>query len=60
LVVLDARKRHEIYRNIWQIIQERAYEGTGFLAPMMNAYRKEVQGLTYNFATPALAAVWMK
>jgi peptide/nickel transport system substrate-binding protein len=60
LVTLDPKKRHDIYRRMWQIIQERAYAGTGFLAPMLNAHRKDVQGLTYNYTTPMLAAVWMK
>jgi ABC-type transport system substrate-binding protein len=60
LVTLDPRKRQAIYRNMWQIIQERAYAGTGFLAPMLNAHRRNVQGLTYNFTTPTLGAVWMR
>jgi peptide/nickel transport system substrate-binding protein len=60
LVTLDPRRRHAIYRSMWQIVQERAYVGSGFFTPMVNAYRKDVQGLTYNFTTPTLAAVWMR
>jgi peptide/nickel transport system substrate-binding protein len=60
LVTLDPKRRHAIYRSMWQIIQERAYVGSGFFTPMVNAYRKDVQGLTYNFTTPTLAAVWMR
>jgi peptide/nickel transport system substrate-binding protein len=60
LVTLDPKRRQTIYRNMWQTIQERAYAGTGFLAPMLNAYRKDVQGVTYNFTTPTMAGVWMR
>jgi ABC-type transport system substrate-binding protein len=59
LATLDPRKRHEIYRRMWQIIQERAYAGTGFLAPILNAHRKDVRGLAYSFTTPSFTAAWI-
>lgn len=59
LATLDPRKRHEVYRRMWQLIQERAYAGTGFLAPVLNAHRKNVHGLGYSFVTPSLATAWI-
>ena len=56
----DAKKRQEIYRNVLSLIQERAYVGSGFLAPVLSGYRNEVQGLDFNFATPNLRASWLK
>ena len=47
LATLDPKKRADIYHQLWQMLQERAYAGAGFLAPVVNAYRKEVKGLTY-------------
>ena len=57
---VDAKKRHEVYRDVLKIIQERAYAGTGFLAPALNAHRKEVQALAYSFTTPSLAGAWIR
>jgi ABC-type transport system substrate-binding protein len=56
---LDARKRHEIYRNVLRLIQERAYLGTGIVMPLLMAYRKEVQGLTFNFQVPHVTTTWL-
>ncbi|HEY8475394.1 MAG TPA: ABC transporter substrate-binding protein, partial [Chloroflexota bacterium] len=57
---LDPKKRHEIYRRVLQIEQERAYLFTGIAMPLLTAYRKEVQGLTFNFQTPRMEYVWLK
>lgn len=59
LAILDPKKRAEIYRQVWQTLQERAYVGSGFLAPIISGYRKEMQGLTFNFLTPTLRTVWL-
>jgi peptide/nickel transport system substrate-binding protein len=56
----DAKKRQEIYRTVLSLIQERAYVGSGFLAPVVSGYRNEVQGLDFNFATPNLRAAWLR
>ncbi len=59
LATLDPKKRAEIYHQLWTILQERAYAGSGFLAPIVNAYRKEMKGLTYNFYAPNMTKVWI-
>jgi peptide/nickel transport system substrate-binding protein len=59
LATLDPKKRADIYRQMWEILQERAYAGTGFLAPVVNAYRKDIQGLTFNFMVPNMTRVWL-
>jgi peptide/nickel transport system substrate-binding protein len=56
---LDPRKRHEIYRNVLRLVQERAYLGTGIVMPLLMAYRKEVQGLTFNFQVPHATSTWL-
>ena len=57
---VDQKRRHEIYREVLRLIQERAYLGTGITMPLLTAYRKEVQGLTFNFQVPELRAAWLK
>lgn len=59
LATMDPKKRTEIYNKLWVMLQERAYAGTGFLAPVVNAYRKDLKGLTYNFQVPILSKVWL-
>jgi peptide/nickel transport system substrate-binding protein len=59
LVTLDPAKRARIYRQLWQTLQERAYVGSGFLAPIISGYRKEMRGLTFNFLTPTMRGVWL-
>ncbi|MHB9092498.1 MAG: ABC transporter substrate-binding protein [Chloroflexota bacterium] len=56
---LDPKKRAEIYKQCWTIIQDRAYGGTGFIAPIVHGYRKSVKGLTRNFEVPLLHATWL-
>jgi hypothetical protein len=56
---MDPRKRHEIYRNVLRLIQERAYLGTGIVMPLLMAYRKEVHGLTFNFQVPNVTTAWL-
>jgi peptide/nickel transport system substrate-binding protein len=57
---LDAKKRHDIYRQVLRVIQERAYLATGILVPLVDAYRREVQGLKFDFQVPDVRAVWLK
>jgi ABC-type transport system substrate-binding protein len=59
LASLDPRKRAGIYRQVWQTLQERAYVGSGFLAPIVSGYRKEMRGLIFNFLTPTLRSAWL-
>jgi peptide/nickel transport system substrate-binding protein len=56
---LDPRKRHEIYRGVLKLVQERAYLGTGIVMPLLMAYRKEVQGLKFNFQVPDVRSTWL-
>jgi peptide/nickel transport system substrate-binding protein len=56
---IDPKQRHEKYRQVLQLIQEKAYLGTGIGLPLLTAYRKEVQGLTFNFQVPNLDRVWL-
>lgn len=42
------------------MIQERAYLATGILVPLVDAYRREVQGLKFDFQVPDVRAVWLK
>ena len=56
---MDPRRRHEIYRNVLRLIQERAYLGTGIVMPLLMAYRKEVQGLKFNFQVPHVTTTWL-
>ncbi len=57
---IDPKKRDEIYRNVLRLIQERAYLASGILVPLVDAYRKEVQGLRFDFQAPDFRAVWLK
>jgi peptide/nickel transport system substrate-binding protein len=59
LASLDPRKRAGTYRQVWQTLQERAYVGSGFLAPIVSGYRREMRGLTFNFLTPTLRGAWL-
>ena len=56
---LDTQRRHEVYRQVLQMIQEKAYLGTGIAMPLLTAHRKEVQGLTFNFQVPNLDRIWL-
>ncbi len=57
---VDPKKRHEIYREVMKIVQERAYLGTAITMPLLTAYRKELQGMTFNFQVPNFKAAWLK
>lgn len=59
LASLDPKKRTEIYHQVWQLIQERAYGGSGFLAPMIEGLRKEVKGIDINFQVPNFKSTWL-
>jgi hypothetical protein len=41
------------------MLQQRAYVGTGYFIPTLNGYRKEVQGLAYNFQVPRAKTMWL-
>ncbi len=56
---LDKEKRIAIYNRMWRRIQEQAYAGTGFIAPMINSYRKQLHGVDVNFAVPNLRKAWL-
>lgn len=56
----DTKKRHEIYRQVLGLIQDRAYLGAGILVPLVTAYRREVQGLRFDFQAPDVRAAWLK
>jgi ABC-type transport system substrate-binding protein len=56
---MDPRKRHEIYRDVLRLVQERAYLGTGIVMPLLMAYRKEVRGLRFNFQVPNVTTAWL-
>jgi len=56
---IDPNKRREIYTRVLTMLQERAYVGTGYYIPTLNAYRKELQGLAYNFQVPRAATMWL-
>jgi ABC-type transport system substrate-binding protein len=57
---LDPKKRHEIYRDVLRLVQERAYLGTGLLMPEVIGFRKEVQNLIADYQIPDYRAVWLK
>ncbi len=56
----DPKKRHEIYKKALQVLQDQAYEGSGYAEPLMTAYRKEVQGLAFHYFTLDLRKMWLK
>jgi len=56
---IDVAKRRDIYRQALTLLQQRAYVGTGYFIPTLNAYRKEVQGLAYNFQVPRAKTMWL-
>jgi peptide/nickel transport system substrate-binding protein len=56
----DPKKRHEIYTRVLRLIQEKAYLAGGILVPLVDAYRKDVQGLRFDFQVPDLRAAWLK
>jgi peptide/nickel transport system substrate-binding protein len=56
---IDADKRRQIYKQVLTMLQERAYVGTGYYLPTLNAYRKDVQGLAYNFQVPRAKTMWL-
>jgi peptide/nickel transport system substrate-binding protein len=55
----DPKKRHEAYREVLRILQERAYLYSGYAVPWVNAWRKDVQGLTYNFSLVGVKTAWL-
>ena len=57
---LDPKKRADIYKKVWTTLQERAYAGTGFLAPVVNAYRKDVHGIDFDFQTFNMKTTWIE
>jgi peptide/nickel transport system substrate-binding protein len=57
---LDAKRRHEIYRQALRLIQDRAYVGNGILIPLVSAYRRVVQGLGFEFLAADARAAWLK
>ena len=56
---IDVDKRRQIYRQVLAMLQERAYVGTGYYLPTLNGYRREVQGLAYNFQVPRAKTMWL-
>jgi hypothetical protein len=56
----DPKKRHETYRQVLRLIQDRAYLGAGILVPLVDAYRREVQGMRFDFQVPDIRAAWIK
>jgi len=44
---------------VLRLVQERAYIGTGIVMPLLMAYRKEVQGLRFNFQVPNVTTAWL-
>ncbi len=56
---VDPAKRKEIYTKVLTLLQDRAYVGTGYYIPTLNAYRKEVGAVAYNFQVPRAAAMWL-
>ncbi|MBI3980024.1 MAG: ABC transporter substrate-binding protein [Chloroflexi bacterium] len=57
---LDPKKRHELYRDVIRIIQEKAYLGSGINMQYIWALRKELQGITASFQVPDFSAAWIK
>jgi ABC-type transport system substrate-binding protein len=55
----DPDKRRQIYSQVLTMLQQRAYVGTGYFIPTLNAFRKEVQGLAYNFQVPRAKVMWL-
>lgn len=60
LVELDEKKREAIYKQVWRLIQERAYGGAGYMVPITDAYRKTVKGVFYDFEVPNWSATWLE
>jgi hypothetical protein len=58
--VLDRKQRHEAYRRALTLMQQRAYRYSGFSLPWTVGMRKEVQGLTFNFAQVSFRTAWLK
>lgn len=58
--ISDTRKRHETYRQVLRLMQERAYLGSGIRMPLVTAYRKTVQGLKFNYQVPEFRTCWLK
>ena len=56
----DEKQRHEIYKQVLTLIQERAYLGTGIAMPLITAYRKELQDMGMNYQVPDFRAAWLK
>ena len=59
LTTSDPVERGEIYSRMWRIVHEKAYVSGGYLIPSFVAYRKEVNGLSYNFQDPYLGNIWL-
>ncbi|MHB0871767.1 MAG: ABC transporter substrate-binding protein, partial [Chloroflexota bacterium] len=57
--VADPKKRHEVYREVLKIVQEKALLYSGISVPMVNIWRKEVQGITHSFSLPSVKAAWL-
>jgi ABC-type transport system substrate-binding protein len=55
----DNAKRHEIYKQVLTLIQERAYLANGIGIPLVTAYRKELQGVTMNYQVPHFDTAWL-
>jgi peptide/nickel transport system substrate-binding protein len=56
---VDPAKRKEIYTKVLTLLQDRAYVGTGYYIPTLNAFRKEVGAVAYNFQVPRAATMWL-
>ena len=59
LTTADPAERGEIYSRMWRVVHEKAYVSGGYLIPSFVAYRKEVNGLSYNFQDPYLGNIWL-
>ena len=59
LATLDPKQRAEIYKKVWTIIQERAYGGAGYLAPIIDARRREINVVNNKKEVPNLAGAWL-
>jgi len=55
----DVDTRRKLYQQVLTMLQQRAYVGTGYFIPTLNGYRKEVQGLAYNFQVPRAKTMWL-
>ncbi len=56
---IDPDQRRTIYTQVLTMLQQRAYVGTGYFIPTLNGFRKEVQGLAYNFQVPRAKTMWL-